>query len=50
MEGEWVTWKINREERGGEGSVEMGEQVVMQSQCRIVSGGKGKATKRALTK
>jgi hypothetical protein len=26
-EGEWATWEINREERGVEGSLEMGEQV-----------------------
>jgi hypothetical protein len=31
-EREWATWEINREERRGEGSVEMGQQVASQRQ------------------
>jgi hypothetical protein len=38
-EGESATWEMNREERGREGSVEMGEQVAGHSRYRIVTGG-----------
>jgi hypothetical protein len=40
-EGEGATWETNREDRGEEGSVEMGKGVAGQSRYMIVSGGKG---------
>jgi hypothetical protein len=45
--GDWSTWEIIREEKGGEGPVEMGEQVAGQNQYREERR-KGRATERPL--